>query len=72
MNEYNQRFPCDDEQPEERVSMYIKTENTIAHATFTKEPSTETLEAVKTMIDLAYHMSPPQPDTDTPSDNITF
>lgn len=70
-NKWNNRKLLDDEQPEEMMSFYIKTENTVAHATFTKEPSPETVEAVKTMIDLAYHMSP-QPDTDSPTDNVTF
>lgn len=71
-NNWNKRMLQDDEQPEERVSFYIKTENTMVHASFTKEPSQETVDAVKTMIDLAYKMPLPQPDIEPLSDNVTF
>lgn len=38
-----------------RFARLIQTDKTIAHATFDSEPTEETVEALKTMIDLAYN-----------------
>ena len=38
------------------IGKYIKSEKTTGHATFSKEPSVETMEAIKKMMDLAYDM----------------
>ena len=40
-----------------RKSFYIKSEKTIAHATFTKVPSAETIELVKRLMDKAYEQT---------------